>query len=365
MKTRETAVEADVRQRTDFSPLVRGGCSFCTHTLDRSEPGRIRVVVTGRGRFLGLLFFIVAAAAILPAILTRQAQLLVMPLLFSVFGIVLAVLVFKKRAVFDLTSGRFVRGKTVIPFARIVALQVVKESCHTKRTTFSSWELNLVLDDTSRINVFDHGNRKRFDADLAILAEALGKPVWDRGDRDSPDASPGRGVLFIIGVLFLLLPGGGFMLMTGLPLMRAAESRHWIAVPATVTESQLYSTRGSKGRRICRIDISAQYEWQGRRYSCDRYDFFRSEEPTGIGIGEMRRIVREHPVGRHCECLVNPENPAEAVMSSDVPVGQVLLCSIFALLCEAIGIGLLIAVARSRKKGAPTADRKKRSPSVK
>ena len=364
MKFRETAVEADVRQRTDFSPLVRGGISFCSHTLDRSESGRLRVVVTGRGRFLGLLFFIIAAAAILPAILTRQFGLLVMPLLFSVFGIFLAVRVFKKRAVFDLTSGRFVRGKIVIPFARIVALQVLKENCHTKHTTFSSWELNLVLDDASRINVFDHGDRKRFDADLAILAEALEKPVWDRGDRYSPDASPGRGVLFIIGILFLLLPGGVFMLMTGLPLMRAAESRHWITVPATVTESQLYSTRGSKGRRICSIDISVQYEWLGHRYNCDRYDFFRSEEPTGIGIEEMRRIVREHPVGRQCECLVNPDNPAESVMSSDVPVGQVLLRSILALLCEAIGIGLLIAVARSKKKNSPTADRKKRIPSV-
>ena len=364
MKPRETAVEADVRQRTDFSPLVRGGFSFCSHTLDRSKPGRIRVVATGRGSFLGLLFFIIAAAATLPAILTRQAGLLVMPLFFSAFGVFLAVRVFKKRAVFDLSSGCFVRGKTVIPFARIVALQVLKESCHTKHTTFSSWELNLVLDDASRINVFDHGDRQRFDADLAILAEALEKPVWNRGDRYSPDASPGRGVLFIIGILFLLLPGGVFMLMTGLPLMRAAESRHWIAVPATVTESQLYSTRGSKGRRICMIDISVQYEWQGRRYNCDRYDFFRSEEPTGIGIEEMRRIVREHPVGRQCECLVNPDNPAESVMSSDVPVGQVLLRSIFALLCEAIGIGLLIAVVRSKKKNSPTADRKKRIPSV-
>lgn len=189
MKICETALEADVRQRTDFSPLVRVGCSFCSHTLDRSEPGRIRVVVTGRGRFLGLLFFIVAAAALLPAILTRQAGLLVMPLFFSVFGIVLAVWVFKKRAVFDLIGGRFVRGKTVIPFARIVALQVVKEDCHTKHTTFSSWELNLVLDDASRINVFDHGDRRRFDADLAILAGALEKPIWDRGDNYSPDAS--------------------------------------------------------------------------------------------------------------------------------------------------------------------------------
>ena len=157
-----------------------------------------------------------------------------------------------------------------------------------------------------------------------------------------------------MGILFLLFPGGFFMLMTGLPLMRAAESRHWVTVPATVTESQLYSARGSKGRRIFRIDISAEYEWQGERYTCGRYDFFRSEVASNIGIGEMRRIVQEHPVGRQCECLVNPENPAEAVMSSDVPVGQVLLSSLIALFCEAVGIGLLIAAARSRKKSSPT-----------
>ena len=358
MQLRKTAVEAEIRQRTDFSPLVRGGSSFCTHTLDCSAPGQIRVIPTGMGCFLGLIFFFVAAAATLPAILTRQSVLLVMPLSFAVFGSFFAVRVFKKRAVFDLSLGCFVRGKTVIPFSRIAALQVVKESCHTRHSTFPSWELNLVLDDASRINVFDHGNRKRFDADLAILSEALKKPVWNRGDRYSPDASPGRVVMFLIGTLFLLLPGVFFMLMTGLPLMRAAESRHWIAVPATITESQLHSTRGSKGQRLCRIDITAQYDWKDRRYNCDRYDFFRSEMSTNIGIGEMRRIVREHPVGRQCECLVNPGNPAEAVMSRAVPVGYVLLSSFFTLLFEALGVGLLIAAARSKEKNSPTASRK-------
>ena len=360
---RATAVEAEIRQRTDFSPLVRGGNAFCTHTLDRSENGRIRVVPTGFGRVMGLLFFFIAAAACLPAILARQFALLVMPLLFSAVGVFMAVRIFGKRAVFDLTRGRFERGKTSIPFARIVALQVVKETCRTKNSSFPSWELNLVLDDASRINVFDHGNRKRFDADLATLAEALGKPVWDRGNRSAPDG-PGRAVMFLISALFLLFPGGLFMLMTGLPLMRAAESRHWIAVPATVTESQLTSLRGSKGRRTYRIDISAQYEWQGERYTCDRYDFFRSGMSTNIGVGEMRRIVAEHPVGRQCECLVDPENPAEAVMSREVPVANVLLTSLFALLFEAVGVGLLIAALRSGKKSSPTAGRKRRSPTA-
>lgn len=354
---RETAIEAEVRQRTDFSPLVRGGSAFCIHTIDRSQSGRIRIVPTGFGRVMGLLFFFIAAAACLPAILARDAMLLVIPLIFSLFGVVFAVWIFRKRALFDLTHGHFVRGKTSIPFARIVALQVVKEICRTKNSSFASWELNLVLDDASRINVFDHGDRKRFDADLAILAEALGKPVWEKKS-PSPPAEPGPIVLGLIGVAFLALPALFFMMTTGMPLIRRAESRHWIAVPATVTESQLVTSRGSKGRRLYRIEITARYEWQGKEYDCDRYDFFRSEMSSSTGAGEMRRIVKEHPVGSKCECLVDPGNPAEAVMSREVPIGSVVLAALFTLVFEALGIGLLVAAIRKKRK--PAAPRKKR-----
>ena len=362
-KHRETAIEAAIRERTDFSPLVRGGSSSCIHTLDRSGNGRIRVVPTGFGRFMGLLFFIIAAASSLPAILARQGILLVMPLIFSLFGIVFAVWIFRKRAVFDLTRGCFVRGKTTIPFARIVALQVVKEICRTKNSSFPSWELNLVLDDASRINVFDHGNRKRFDADLAILAEALGKPVWEKKS-PSPPAEPGPIVLGLIGVALATGASLIFMLTTGFPLMQAAESRHWIAVPATVTESQLVTTRGSKGRRLYRIEITARYEWQGKEYECDRYDFFRSEMSSNFGSGEMRRIVKEHPVGRKCECLVDPENPAVAVMSREVPIWSVVLAALATLLFEALGIGLLVAAIRKKRKPAATGKNRRGSPAA-
>ena len=41
------------------------------------------------------------------------------------------------------------------------------------------YEINLILHDSSRLNVVHHGNKKRIRRDAATLAEFLGKPLWD------------------------------------------------------------------------------------------------------------------------------------------------------------------------------------------
>ncbi len=47
------------------------------------------------------------------------------------------------------------------------------------KSSYYSYELNLVLNDGSRINVVDHGNLKRLRSDTQTLSQFLGKPVWD------------------------------------------------------------------------------------------------------------------------------------------------------------------------------------------
>jgi hypothetical protein len=47
------------------------------------------------------------------------------------------------------------------------------------KSSYYSYELNLVLDDGSRINVVDHGNLERLRSDAQTLSQFLGKPVWD------------------------------------------------------------------------------------------------------------------------------------------------------------------------------------------
>jgi hypothetical protein len=47
------------------------------------------------------------------------------------------------------------------------------------KNSYHSYELNLVLNDGSRINVVDHGNLERLRSDASTLSRFLDKPVWD------------------------------------------------------------------------------------------------------------------------------------------------------------------------------------------
>ena len=61
----------------------------------------------------------------------------------------------------------------------IHALQIISEYVHGNKTSYYSYELNLVLKDGNRINVTDHGNLKKLREDADALSRFLGKPVWD------------------------------------------------------------------------------------------------------------------------------------------------------------------------------------------
>ena len=93
--------------------------------------------------------------------------------------------------VFDTRRGDFWKGR-VAPYEmarqlpkdfakldRIHALQIVSEHCRSDNSSYYSHELNLVLEDGSRLNVVDHGNGGLLRADALALGEFLSKPVWD------------------------------------------------------------------------------------------------------------------------------------------------------------------------------------------
>ena len=59
------------------------------------------------------------------------------------------------------------------------ALQLISEYVRGNKSSFYSYELNLVLDDGSRVNVVDHGALARLRDDARTLARFLGRPLWD------------------------------------------------------------------------------------------------------------------------------------------------------------------------------------------
>jgi hypothetical protein len=56
---------------------------------------------------------------------------------------------------------------------------LISEHCSGSKSSYTSYELNLVLEDSRRINLVDHGNRKKLIADAQIVAEFLGVPLWN------------------------------------------------------------------------------------------------------------------------------------------------------------------------------------------
>jgi hypothetical protein len=185
---------------TDWKPLVSGGASFGTHRL--KEPGlHRREMRPTRGALAFYLLFLVVGLGVMAASLAvfvsggREA---LPPVLFLLlFGLVFAAIgggllrSGTKPIAFDIQLGFFWKGRNPPPYSfgaepkeaialpHIHALQIVSEHCSSSKSSFMSYELNLVLRDGSRRNVVDHGNIEGLRADARELAIFLAVPLWD------------------------------------------------------------------------------------------------------------------------------------------------------------------------------------------
>jgi hypothetical protein len=98
---------------------------------------------------------------------------------------------FYKPIVFDKTSGFYLKGYNTnnatkknsktseqIALNTIVALQIIGENVRGSKSSFNSFELNLVLKDGSRKNIVDHGSLKSIVDDADLLSTFLDIPIW-------------------------------------------------------------------------------------------------------------------------------------------------------------------------------------------
>ena len=122
-----------------------------------------------------------------------------LPMLFPlIFGLIFAIIGFfmfrsmTAPIVFDKSVGHFWKGrknprevinidqiKVHVELGQIHAIQILSEYCHTDKSHYYSYELNLVMKDSSRVNVVDHGKLKQLREDATVLAEFLEVPIWD------------------------------------------------------------------------------------------------------------------------------------------------------------------------------------------
>ena len=141
------------------------------------------------------------------------------------------------------------------------------------------------------------------------------------------------GTLLLFSLFFT---GTGFFFLLDfslIPLYQVVRSRSWTVTPAVVTES--FAEPYGRGGRLC---IHYEYVWGNRKRQGEIYDFFHSRRSYGGG-SEREKLIESHPAGKRIECLVNPDNPAESVVSRSIPwrAGDGILPLLF--ICIGIAAG--------------------------
>ena len=186
--------------KTEWTPATRGGSSFRTHRLVQDDFTRVEFKASTGAKIFYLLFAFIGTAVAAGISLFSEAESslspeFLVPLAMGIVFMAVGMGMFiygTAPIVFDKGNGYFWKGrkspqdvieisslKKCIQLDQIHAIQLVSEYIHTSKSSFYSYELNLVLEDARRMTVVDHGNLKRLREDAGKLSEFLGKPIWD------------------------------------------------------------------------------------------------------------------------------------------------------------------------------------------
>ncbi|WP_395373690.1 hypothetical protein [Marinicella sp. W31] len=216
---------SDSKNSVSWRPLKRGGTSWRTHKI-KQQAEILKVIPTKSEQLIGWIILLVALAALfglVPYLFSHEKTTLaiftlIAAPLFGLMGYAMAKSV--KTLTFDLFQGVYFQGKQQDPieaslnqppkkpFFRmteygddtdirqqahgrlrdIVALQIIEETISNRRhgthgvgnrnRQFTSYELNLVLQDGKRLNVMDHGSWTKFEEDCEQISQFLQLPIW-------------------------------------------------------------------------------------------------------------------------------------------------------------------------------------------
>lgn len=193
-----------VALKTEWGPLKGGGTNIRTHALKQTVEGRCEFrpslaflffcgvfLLIGLGIDAAFIYILISGSKPMP--FHEGLFLILFGLVFACVGG--AMLYFGARpVVFDKSTGGvwkgwreprsdFEHGRETTGYLcrldEIHALQLVSEFVRGNKSSYTSYELNLVRVDGSRLNVVDHGDIRQLRKDVALLGEYLEVPVWD------------------------------------------------------------------------------------------------------------------------------------------------------------------------------------------
>ena len=182
----------EIAFKTSWEPLVGGGTNFCTHRVQKnaSLDGDIFVFKTTIQAYLFATIFVALGAkfAMASAAGGFASMTGLMGLGILAFGCWYIWILRQAESRFDRYSNELTQGKKSFDLKRAEAIQLIREYVRGNKSSYYSYELNLIWSDGSRINIVDHGALRKLREDAALLAEYLSIPVWDAIDFRLPKA---------------------------------------------------------------------------------------------------------------------------------------------------------------------------------
>jgi len=183
-----------VAMQTLWVPMSSGGINFDTHEMVIVSSYRIEF------KALPILYFSYITGIIIftliATILNDKKESLF--LLFAVFILAVSFPRHSARSVFDKRKMLFWKGRSEYDFyidthfkkiARLYdihAIQLLYKVVENEDgTDDDNYELNIILNDSRRINIVSYTKKDDIRRDAAFLAEFLRKPLWDAIDLQS------------------------------------------------------------------------------------------------------------------------------------------------------------------------------------
>lgn len=190
-----------VAQITSWAPLKKGGASFGTNKLVAVSERRLEFKPTVFA-VIFYMIFIVLGFGLLCTVIYSEIQssfeiesenitLLIAGAIFFTVGIILGYSGMRA-IVFDREFGFYWKGRIkpnrnieyshpelFTPLINIHALQIISEYIKGNKSSYYSYELNLVFRDGSRENVIDHGDYDCIREDARKISQFINRPVWD------------------------------------------------------------------------------------------------------------------------------------------------------------------------------------------
>jgi hypothetical protein len=145
----------------------------------------------------------------------------------------------------------------------------------------------------------------------------------------------GKRIALLVGGLFIVVGVSTFYGFGVRPFMKNRQAQQWVQTPCRIIAASVGSHDSDDGTTYS-IDITYAYEFNGKSYRGDRYDFVGG---SSSGYEGKAQVVRQYQLMENPVCYVNPNSPDEAVLVRELTARYAV--GLIPLVFAAVG-GLLV-----------------------